>query len=156
MESRFILFCCLPLILLNAGCTNNSLFVVAPQQQQNAISMASRKAALPCSLSDDQRVKYCTLVPILTAASQTISQKAKDARVDGCAGVEFQLDKDGKAIHLNTVKEFPLDYGFADTLTQKIMIEKYKPSAYVGQWYYVMSTYVTSTMITPKPEKQSP
>ena len=147
MKSVFTFVVAAFLATLLAGCTSNTVVVIAPQDvKAQARLLARKKAAEPCFLSVDARAKYIAAVPVLVAPSGAIPQKAKDEHIDGCAGVEFQLDQDGHPINLNTVKETPVGYGFADMLLQRLTKDTFKPSANAGQWYYVSTAYISSTM----------
>jgi len=147
MKSVFTFMIAIFFAALITGCTSNTVVIVAPQDlKAQARLLAQKKAAQPCFLSVDARTKYIAAVPVLTAPAGAIPQKAKDDRVDGCAGVEFQLDQDGHPVNLNILKEAPVGYGFADMLLQRLTKDTFKPSANPNQWYYVSTAYITSTM----------
>ncbi len=136
-------------LLALTGRTQNTLIMVA--SQQNQIVAAAQKVAPNCFLSAAEQKKYLGATPILTRPNGVdIPQKAKDARVDGCAGVEFQLDQSGYPRNLKTVKEYPLDYAFGDALINTLKVEKFMTVADLNQWFYVSTAMISSTINTPQ------
>jgi hypothetical protein len=136
--------------LVLAGCTTNTLVVVVPQQQTQKI--LATKAMRPCLLSSEERKKYSG-ADVMLSAKYVIPEKAKNDRIDGCAGIEFQLDKGGQPVHLHVVKESPQNYDIARSTLQSIKLSRFKPSSGLSRWYYISRSIVTSTVTTPKPNK---
>ena len=132
--------------LLITGCTNT---VVVVQPSPDIVKAVGSRADQPCVLAPDERGKYANAVPIVAVPSQ-VPQEAKDARVDGCAGVAFQLDLAGTPTNLTVLRESPTGFGFALALRNALLADQFKPTSNADQWYYVSSAMITSTM-PPKP-----
>jgi hypothetical protein len=132
--------------LITTSCTNT---VVVVQPSRDVVNAVGSRADQPCILGQDGRGKYANAVPTTVMPPQ-IPQEAKDARVDGCAGVAFQLDLAGTPTNLTTVRESPTGFGFALALRNALLGDQFKSTSDADQWYYVSSAMITSTM-PPKP-----
>jgi hypothetical protein len=128
--------------LLTTGCTNT---VVVVQPSPDVMKAVGSRTDQPCALAPNERGKYANAIPIVAVPS-LVPQEAKDARVDGCAGIAFQLDLAGTPTNLTTVRETPTGFGFALALRNALLADQFKPTSNADQWYYVSSAMITSTM----------
>jgi len=136
---------CAVLLLSLTQCTNNTLVLqVPPETLKAAQHQAQVKAIGAKCLPDKKDAQFATLPQIVK--NVTINPEAViKARVDGCAVVTFQLDRNGVPQHIRLVTEYPLDYGFGDALRERIRQSRYMPPApgQAGSVWYEVENVIT-------------
>jgi TonB family protein len=61
---------------------------------------------------------------------------ALDARINGYAGVEFQLDATGVPRNIKVVCEQPTGYGIGEAFVEALRQEKFEPTPGLDEWHY--------------------
>ena len=118
--------CCLALAL--AGCTRNTVIVLAPQQLNGIVTVN-------CWRPEDKQQHYLTAHETLQIVVK--APKAAEAQhVNGCAAVKFQLTKSGRPRNMTVLRELPAGYGYGAAVVEQLEQETFAPPASPDGWYY--------------------
>jgi len=102
--------------------------------QRPHLPLAVKFVQEPCAIPHDP-AKYSPAHELVTVHMR-YPKAALDARVDGYAGVEFQLDATGLPRNIKVLCEKPTGYGIGQAFVEALQQEKYDPSAGPDEWYY--------------------
>jgi hypothetical protein len=128
--------------LVFSGCV---MVVNSPNQVSNATLVTLRSVAAPCTLTDTERKKY-GVIKTLASAAYITPDKAKQARMDGCAAAEFHINNSGLATSIHIVKESPTGYGYGEALVEQVKNSKYDTPYAADQWFFVSNATVLNKL----------
>jgi len=99
---------------------------------------------LPCLLSPEEHGNYAH-DPGGKIARLPFPNWLIDKHVTGCAGIEYQIDADGRAVNFRTIKEYPANSGIDRYAIDVLKASHFAPETDPLRRYYWPITH-TSTM----------
>jgi hypothetical protein len=121
------------LLVLLAGCTRNTIIVLAPQPGFPGIPPIS------CWRPEDKELHYLSVgrVPV-----QSIKQGefVRSRHQSGCAALVFKLDMDGRPKDIRVLREIPVDGGYGTAAIEDLRRSKFNPPPSRDTMYYVATS----------------
>lgn len=118
-------------LLLVTGC--------ATQEELNS------RVSSACQIPDASQTKYTHMAPQTRAfpsSKHAVPEKAKAEGVNGCASVEYKIDKHGNPSHVKLLVENPKGFGFGHTAIEQIKGTRFEKPKQANQSYWRINTWI--------------